>query len=176
MTNPYANKTPEERKAIIAKSIATRRRNIAEREERKREALALRDTLICEIKNLKEELAGLQKIKIFNKAAITLTNKTLISPEEIVKSSNPWQRATGVYFLISNYNIVYVGQSVNIYGRLQDHTDKQFDSFSFIPCEKNILDKLESLYIHVLQPKLNGSYSNGSVKNAPMSLKQLIGM
>jgi hypothetical protein len=60
-----------------------------------------------------------------------------------------------------------------VYARISQHHDKLFDSFAFIPCEKNLLDSLESLYIHVLRPSLNGNMHGG--KQAPLSLNKLIG-
>ena len=86
----------------------------------------------------------------------------------------PWENFSGVYFLLDGDEIVYVGQAVNIYSRIAQHTDKQFDRYAFVLCDVDMLDNLESLYIHVLRPKLNGNQTNGA-KIAPLSLEKLIG-
>jgi hypothetical protein len=53
--------------------------------------------------------------------------------------------------------------------------DKKFDKYAFVPCEVALLDKLESLYIHTLKPRLNGNVSNQE-KSAPIRLDNLIRM
>lgn len=172
--NWMQSRTPEERKALAAKSVATRQKNIRERNERAVADMEARDSLKCEIKELQAKLDGLKKLELVNKAALTLTSKTLLREEEIVNAANTWELATGVYFLINSGKVVYVGQSVNVYARIASHHDKAFDSFAFIPCDKKILDSLESLYIHTLRPALNGD-SHG-VKHAPIALDKLIGV
>lgn len=68
---------------------------------------------------------------------------------------------TGVYFLIKNRRVIYVGQSVNIFSRLREHRkDKDFDSFKFLQCKRHELDVIESKYIYALKPKLNMKKDN----------------
>ena len=86
----------------------------------------------------------------------------------------PIDTACGIYFLISEKRIVYVGQSTNVFSRVYTHMQtKQFDSYVYMPCEKDMLDKLESLYIHFLTPELNGNFHNGN-KIAPLSLNEIL--
>lgn len=127
-----------------------------------------RDFLISQISSLKHELA-------LSNLSKQLTGKTLLSENDIFQSCNPLPMITGIYFLIDANKIVYVGQSVNIFSRVSQHYNdkKQFTSFAYIVCEKNILDKMESLYIHLLKPKLNGLLNNGIVC-APLSLDFLL--
>ena len=167
------NKTPEERKVIAAKSVATRQKNIREREAQRLLDIERRDSLKCEIKELEAKLDGMKKFELANNTAFTLTGKTLLREAEIVSAANTWELATGVYFLIDSGKVVYVGQSVNVYARIAQHHDKVFDSFAFIPCAKDMLDSLESLYIHVLHPPLN-SEMHGK-KQAPLALNKLLG-
>jgi hypothetical protein len=171
--NWMQSRTPEERKAIAAKSVATRQKNIREREAQRLVDIEQRDSLKCEIKKLKAELDSLRKLEHVNKTALTLTSKTLLREEEIVSAANTWELATGVYFLIDSGKVVYVGQSVNVYARIASHHDKVFDSFAFIPCDKKILDSLESVYIHTLRPALNGNIQGAKI--APIPLGKLIG-
>lgn len=172
--NWMQSKTPEERKAIAAKSVATRQKNIRERNERAIANVDARDNLKCEIKELEAKLASMKKVELFNKPAMTLTGKTLLHEYEIVSAASAWKLATGVYFLIDGDRVVYVGQSVNVYSRIASHYDKAFDKFAFILCNKDMLNGLESLYIHLLRPPLNADMHGR--KQAPMSLDKLIGV
>lgn len=169
--NWMQTRTPEERKAIAAKSVATRQKNKRAREAQRLLDIEHRDSLKCEIRELELKRGILKRHELSDKTALMLTNKVLLSEAEIVNAANSWELATGVYFLIGGNKVVYVGQSVNVYARIAYHTDKIFDSFAFIPCEQNMLDALESLYIHVLRPPLNGDQHGG--KQAPMSLRKL---
>ena len=172
MTYYPQNKTPEERKAISAKGVATRQKNKREREAQRLLDIERRDALKCEIKELELKRRVLERHELSDKTALTLTSKVLLSEAEIVGAANSWELATGVYFLVGGDKVVYVGQSVNVYARIAYHTDKVFDSFAFIPCDKDMLNSLESLYIHVLRPPLNGDMHGG--KQAPLSLNKLI--
>lgn len=64
-----------------------------------------------------------------------------------------------VYFLISEHNVVYVGQSKNLESRIKQHrADKQFDDIYYI--EIDGLDELpavEQAFIRFYKPKLNAS-------------------
>ena len=53
--------------------------------------------------------------------------------------------------------------------------NKRFDRYAFVPCAVDALDRLESLYIHCLRPRLNGNQRNDA-KCAPIALDALIGM
>lgn len=63
----------------------------------------------------------------------------------------------GIYFLLKDKEIVYVGQSIDIDRRIKDHSynGKDFDSFEYIECDKSDLTRLETLYIVKFQPMLN---------------------
>lgn len=181
--NPHhymANKTPEERRAIAKKAHETRRKNkeAAETWEREvREQAILRaEGLQQRIDKLKTELEGLEKYKEFNTIVMPhLASRTLFREAEIVAAAKPWNDDfTGVYFLVCSGTVVYVGQAVNVYARIAQHRNsKIFDGYAYIPCEKEMLDRLESLYIHYLRPELNGDTPSGH-KHAPLSLDWLL--
>lgn len=87
---------------------------------------------------------------------------TLISQEE----SN-FTSYHVVYFLVNRGEVVYVGQSKRILGRLSDYDDKEFSSVFFIrvPSEKAI--EIERQWIIKLAPKYNkDSYAGYSRKYA----------
>ena len=66
--------------------------------------------------------------------------------------------AEGVYFLFDNKQLVYIGESNNVYMRIGQHIKdgtKKFDSFAIYPC--NDRKKLEGFLIRALMPKYNVS-------------------
>jgi hypothetical protein len=172
-THHMQNKTAEERKAIALKAHTTRRRNKEESDRLRANAIIYRDGLYDNIRVLEENRDRLERMELLSKRAVELTNKTLLSEQEIVDSASKWKRATGVYFLVKGDKVVYVGQSVNVYSRIAQHQDKDFDRFAFVACDKGLLDNLESLYIHVLKPELNGNISDVR-KHAPFTLDKVL--
>ena len=127
------------------------------------------------IKNEKEELAALEKHKAYAAKSIALTGASLLRHEEISAAAKPIEESSGVYFLVSCGEVVYVGQSVQVMNRVQEHRAlKTFDSVAYIPCKPEMLNKLESLYIHILRPKTNGKMPDQSM-NAPIKLMELFG-
>lgn len=172
LINHWATKTPEERAAIAKKSKDTLRRN-KEKERRKEEEVQRRALEFrYQIDQLQAKLNTLQKMEIASSVAMNLTNKALLHEEEIVNAAVPYVKAIGVYFLVNKQKIVYVGQSNNIFNRLGSHAaSKEFESFAYIPCKAELLDKLESLYIHLFRPPLNGEI--GGRKIAPLSFEEI---
>jgi hypothetical protein len=68
----------------------------------------------------------------------------------------------GIYFLVDEAQVVYVGQSVNVTNRIVQHDrDKvmKFDSASHVECAKEELDALEAAYIRMLRPKYNITFN-----------------
>lgn len=62
----------------------------------------------------------------------------------------------GIYFLFSNNELVYVGQSTNIYSRLGNH-NKDFDEIAAIEVPQQHLKAIEYGLIAAFDPKLNGN-------------------
>lgn len=170
------NISPEARKASVAKGVATRRANIEARKQRREDVITYRNGLKEEIATLEQKLAQLQCAENLNEFAAPLTGKLLLSEEEIVERALPWQRCSGVYFLVHRRKVVYVGQSVCVPSRVQTHSNdlyKTFDHYAYVECPEEKLDALESLYIHLLRPPLNGDNRNGA-KTAPVALMDLL--
>ncbi len=165
--------TPEARRAAIQKGIATKRRNIAEREAAKNEAKLQRGRLLEQIRELESRLAGLRSMEAVATAAAKACGKSLLREEQILRAALPWGKACGVYFLIDSGRIVYVGQSKSVFNRIGQHVDKVFDSYAYVPCGPDALDRVESLYIHVLRPALNKTNPDGS-KVAPIAFDALM--
>jgi hypothetical protein len=71
----------------------------------------------------------------------------------------PFRWETGVYFLVRDGRVVYVGQSVRPLGRLVDHfsgASKRFDRIFLLPVPLEHLNSLESAFIRALRPEYNG--------------------
>ena len=86
----------------------------------------------------------------------------LLPKGEILAMGRTTARLCGVYFLINENEIIYVGQSVNIAGRVGGHhKDKVFTHYTYVECPESHLNALEGLYIEKFDPPLNGR-SNGN--------------
>lgn len=79
-------------------------------------------------------------------------------PEEILANAVSYSAKCGIYFLINNNTIVYVGQSIDLWQRIQQHKEKRammFDAVSWVACDVGKLNELELFYIDRLKPKYN---------------------
>lgn len=172
--NPWHGLTLEERQARVRKTQATRKANKEKIEEEKLEMRLHGNVLFDKIKAMEKRLAELSKYEELSALSAALNDRALLPPEEIVKGAIPFTLSSGVYFLVDNEEIVYVGQSVNVYSRISQHVIK-FDKYAFVPCPVNLLDRLESFYIHFLRPRSNGNI-NAQEKSAPIRFNKLLNM
>jgi len=72
--------------------------------------------------------------------------------------SNINENTIGVYFLTHKDTVVYVGQSIDILNRIQQHRrsdDKIFDSFYYDECSIDELDLIEKDFIESYKPPFN---------------------
>lgn len=70
----------------------------------------------------------------------------------------PLIKTPGIYFLMKHGEVQYVGQSVNVFGRVGAHMatkDGLFDEIAFVPVEFPQLNAEEFRYIKALKPPLN---------------------
>jgi len=63
---------------------------------------------------------------------------------------------SGIYFLMSGSEIIYIGQSKNIFARPFSHKDKKHDRVIVLKIPKLLLDFVESAFIGLYLPFLNG--------------------
>lgn len=122
------------------------------------------DALTNENKHIKEEMLRLK---------IESDIDELFSLGEILEKSVRYKAKRGIYFLIRNLEIVYVGQSINIPSRIQTHLNegsKKFDRVSYVYLEHEDLDYFETAYILKFRPYYNKSV-NGSLC-CPMPIKE----
>ena len=67
-------------------------------------------------------------------------------------------KLSGVYFLFSGNELVYIGQSSNISSRVAMHAGTSpfhFDSYSYIECSPGRCDEIEALYTLIFRPRQN---------------------
>jgi len=77
---------------------------------------------------------------------------------EIVENAVQYMNCkfSGIYFLVKDFEIIYVGQSVNVSRRIIEHLkSKNFDSFFAIDCKSTGLNDFEAHYIAKFSPVLN---------------------
>jgi hypothetical protein len=81
--------------------------------------------------------------------------------EELANASSPInvsEPICGVYFLMVDTEVVYVGQSVNILSRIATHASegqKDFNRWCYLNAQRRQLDELEMFYIVLLRPRYN---------------------
>lgn len=81
-----------------------------------------------------------------------------MSAKAIVAAALACADMSGLYFLIDQHEIVYVGQSKLVHRRLAQHFDRreiQFDRYFILPCPVALLDLLEARYIAEFRPAWN---------------------
>jgi hypothetical protein len=80
----------------------------------------------------------------------------LLTEAEIVEAAVlPGARKTGVYFLVKDGELKYIGQSTDIEARIYNHRWREFDSWHSIACEPGELKTLERAYIDKFLPPWN---------------------
>jgi predicted DNA-binding transcriptional regulator AlpA len=68
------------------------------------------------------------------------------------------QPVVGIYFLLAGDDVVYVGQSIDVYARITAHVShrtKVFDRWAYLKADQNDLNTLERHYICLLRPQFN---------------------
>lgn len=70
---------------------------------------------------------------------------------------------TGIYFLFLGHELVYIGQSTNVFARVATHyldPKKEFDCWNFVPVARPLLDREERRLIRRHKPRLNSVHVN----------------
>ncbi|WP_120636053.1 helix-turn-helix domain-containing protein [Ruegeria sp. EL01] len=105
-----------------------------------------------------QEPAPTAKIVVTNPVAAAVLDR--MDANSVVEFNPDRLPRSGVYFLILNGHVVYVGQSRNIVQRINTHrADKAFDKVQVFPCEPYELNDYEGFFIRLLRPPLNGDPS-----------------
>jgi len=80
----------------------------------------------------------------------------VIGLDKIIENKCGYSQLCGIYFLIKDNSVVYVGQSKNMVERIHAHArDKDFDSYYFLEVDSNELNNFEAMYITLYQPEYN---------------------
>lgn len=81
----------------------------------------------------------------------------LLDATQILRRSIPLKPVAGIYFLIVQGAIKYVGRSRNLFKRLEEHRLRRvFDSYAVLPCAAEDAAIMEARYIAALRPEWNG--------------------
>jgi len=83
---------------------------------------------------------------------------------------------TGVYFLISQGRVVYVGQAVDVRRRIADHIGeavKKFDSVRAMAVDRDRLTPVERRYIRRFRPKYNSCSTAKAAKALPTQIVKM---
>jgi len=77
--------------------------------------------------------------------------------KDILKNKINFIKTSGVYFLILNNEIIYIGMSNHLFRRINQHLNdgKIFDSFYYMKSKLDNCKALESFYIKKFKPKFN---------------------
>jgi hypothetical protein len=86
--------------------------------------------------------------------------ETLGATEEDIVArakSFPLVKISGVYFIVVDGRVHYVGKSNNILGRLAQHAaeGRRCERIAYMECDESDLDALEAFYIKKLKPRGN---------------------
>jgi len=73
-------------------------------------------------------------------------------PDRIIEMP---RRRAGVYHLVRNGCVLYVGQSRNLLSRIGGHEWQRFDEARLFYCDESELHDLEQAHIEALRPPLN---------------------
>jgi len=129
------------------------------------------EELKIENKLLKNEIA-----ETFNRQITDYFLKCFSNAKKMKSITSESFVLCGVYCLFSKGNLVYIGQSINIFARIQNHTDKTFDTVRFYPCEAKHLNEQESFLIGLFKPKYNISGTGSTLINKENIGEVLVGL
>lgn len=89
----------------------------------------------------------------------SLVSQSLLSQADVVSlatASLPLRAMRGIYFLVANGEIVYVGQSVNVVVRVGQHVARfSFDSVAIAEIPAGSMAEIERSYIRAFLPRHN---------------------
>ena len=105
--------------------------------------------------------------------------ENILSKHEILENKIPVITVSGIYFLINEDEIVYVGQASDILNRVYFHAkdkSKVFDSFSFVDIDNDAdFNAIEAEYIFRFGPMYNKSMPKNDKYKSFDSLLEVIG-
>lgn len=100
----------------------------------------------------------------------------MLEEKAIVKNQIKFinQNLPGIYFLLRNNKIVYVGQCKKGLARLYAHcSDKKFDGYYFKQCDVENLNNIEAYYICNFEPQYNQTIPSNEYFKSKSQLKEI---
>lgn len=85
---------------------------------------------------------------------------------------------SAIYFFAQDREVVYVGQSVALFGRLASHVDRElfeFDRIFYMHVPDSELNVVEAAFIRILQPRYNASLKSPERPGDRETLQRLCG-
>lgn len=156
----------------MAESLDVTPHEIVELKEKITSLNEEKDRLSAEVVELYAKIEQTNHVVETQRFAKEILGRRLLTEAEIVSGAEKWNRdACGIYFLCSGGRVVYVGQSVHIMARIGAHVaegKKDFNAVAWVRCAPGKLNLLETMYIHLLRPRLNGNCG-------PMSWDEIVG-
>lgn len=124
--------------------------------------LSLNDAIaICKQLNETAEEVGISKrVRKLQNSHVEIDRRGLLEACHIASYAMNYEHLVGVYFLLLDGEIVYVGRSVNVLGRLATHRTNATITFNRVfveRCREEQLGHLEALYINKFRPKHNAA-------------------
>lgn len=96
---------------------------------------------------------------------ITSEQVTLNLPSVSLETKQCLPRFSGIYFVLENSEVIYIGRSQNLQRRwLNHHKMKEFSArpaqlkIAWLECDAAILATLESTFIELFKPELNKAF------------------
>ena len=86
----------------------------------------------------------------------------LLNLGTIKSTRQPVHRISGIYFLFKGEELVYIGQSINIMGRINNHNIDEWDSYSYTEVPRWNLTTIEQQYIHKFKPRRNARVASST--------------
>jgi len=130
-------------------------------------AISLVKPLNIDNKN-KKNAALNQKIAVA-KSRGAVDKSGLVQLQFLRENAESFDRVCGIYFLMLDGEVVYIGQSTNCHGRIAGHQQqdhKEFDACYVIKTDQSSLTVLENLYINKFKPAHNKSTPAPAKKTA----------
>ena len=114
------------------------------------------DTTNTELAALRMRIAKLEGI--LGDVSVGFDKGGLLNLGTIKSTRQTIHRISGVYFLFKGEELVYIGQSINIMGRINTHNVTNWDTFSYVEVPQWDLNSVERSYINKYKPRLNDTY------------------
>ena len=109
-----------------------------------------------ELAALRKRLAKLEGM--LGDVSIGYDRHGLLNLGTIKSTRQPVYKICGVYFLFKGEELIYIGQSINIMGRINTHHISDWDTYSYVEVPKWDLSDTEREYIYKFKPPRNGTY------------------